>query len=46
MHIVGLSGNSGDTYVRSCKQAGMNEAITKPILATSLSQITNKIFGV
>lgn len=30
--ITGLSGNAGDQHTRKCKLAGMNEAVTKPII--------------
>lgn len=29
--IVGLSGNAGELHVRRCKQAGMDNSLTKPI---------------
>ncbi len=30
--IIGLSGNQGEQHTRKCKIAGMNDAITKPIV--------------
>eukprot|EP00347_Sterkiella_histriomuscorum_P011972 403370391 len=40
--IIGLSGNSGEQHSRKCKQAGMNDAITKPIVFDQLSIIIQK----
>jgi len=40
--IVGLSGNSGEHHTRKCKLAGMNDAITKPIVFDQLNNIVKQ----
>ena len=40
--IIGLSGNQGEQHSRKCKMAGMNEAITKPIVFDQLNNIVKQ----
>ena len=42
--IVGLSGNSGETFNRRCKQCGMADSLTKPVAIEQLSKIIEKAF--
>ncbi len=42
--IIGLSGNSGDAFNRRCRQAGMNDNITKPVGLEALKKIVEKVF--
>ena len=44
--IVGLSGNSGDVFVRKCKQSGMSDSLTKPVAIEMLSKVIEKALGI
>jgi len=39
-----MSGNEGEAHVRKCKASGMNEVVTKPVLAEDLKNIVAKAF--
>lgn len=43
--IVGLSGNSGDAFVRRCKQCGMQDTLTKPVNQEILGKVLEKTLG-
>lgn len=40
--IIGLSGNQGEQHTRKCKLAGMNDAITKPIVFDQLNALVKR----
>jgi CheY-like chemotaxis protein len=43
--IIGLSGNSGDSFTRKCKTAGMSDCLTKPVAIDMLSKVVDRAFG-
>jgi two-component system sensor histidine kinase EvgS len=43
--IIGLSGNSGDSFTRKCKAAGMSDCLTKPVAIDMLSKVVDRAFG-